>query len=177
MYLCTDPAVAGYCSRAPHTSLPKVKLSSEPTSTLSPRPSARDLHTAIVWGWHLSCTHRRSPWVKRCRIRDIYKDQAVYHVGTSTDNSHSSLEMEMHRTETKKVGFLPRAMAEHMVMASAAAVASSNSEELDSCMPVRSATIVWKFSSASSLSPTHQAVTGVSTMIRAVTELISCCCD
>lgn len=47
--------------------------------------------------------------------------------------------------------FLPRASAEHMVMASAAAVASSSSEELDSSMPVRSDTTVWKFSSDSSL--------------------------
>lgn len=54
-------------------------------------------------------------------------------------------------TDTRKVGFLPRAMAEHMVMASAAAVASSRSEALESCMPVRSATIVWKFSWDSSL--------------------------
>lgn len=36
-------------------------------------------------------------------------------------------------------------------MASAAAVASSSREELASFMPVRSHTIVWKFSSASSL--------------------------
>ena len=47
--------------------------------------------------------------------------------------------------------FLPRAMALHMVIASAAAVASSNSEELAICMPVRSDTIVWKLSRASSL--------------------------
>ena len=54
-------------------------------------------------------------------------------------------------TDTRKVVFLPRASAEHMVMASAAAVASSSSEELDSSMPVRSDTTVWKFSSDSSL--------------------------
>ncbi len=54
-------------------------------------------------------------------------------------------------TETRKVVFLPRASAEHMVIASAAAVPSSSSDELDSCMPVRSVTIVWKFSSDSSL--------------------------
>ena len=55
------------------------------------------------------------------------------------------------RTETRKTGFLPRAMAEHMVIASAAAVASSSRLALLSCMPVRSATMVWKFSSDSSL--------------------------
>ena len=38
----------------------------------------------------------------------------------------------------------------HMAMASAAAVDSSSSEALASSMPVRSQTIVWKFSSASS---------------------------
>jgi hypothetical protein len=38
-----------------------------------------------------------------------------------------------------------------MVMASAAAVASSSSEALLICMPVRSHTMVWKFSRLSSL--------------------------
>ena len=38
-----------------------------------------------------------------------------------------------------------------MVMASAAAVASSSKEELDMGMPVRSHTMVWKFNSDSNL--------------------------
>lgn len=38
-----------------------------------------------------------------------------------------------------------------MVMASAAAVPSSSRDELDSSIPVRSDTSVWKFSSDSSL--------------------------
>lgn len=38
-----------------------------------------------------------------------------------------------------------------MVMASAAAVASSSKEELDMGMPVRSHTMVWKFNNDSSL--------------------------
>lgn len=38
-----------------------------------------------------------------------------------------------------------------MVMASAAAVASSSKEELDMGMPVRSHTMVWKFNKDSSL--------------------------
>ena len=42
-------------------------------------------------------------------------------------------------------------MALHIVIASAAAVASSNREALDMGMPVRSHTIVWKLSSDSSL--------------------------
>lgn len=54
-------------------------------------------------------------------------------------------------TDTRKVVFFPLASAEHIVMASAAAVASSSSEELDSSMPVRSDTTVWKLSSDSSL--------------------------
>ena len=41
--------------------------------------------------------------------------------------------------------------AVHMVMASAAAVASSRREQLDRGIPVRSATIVWKFNKDSSL--------------------------
>jgi len=36
-------------------------------------------------------------------------------------------------TETRNLSFLPRASALHMVMASAAAVASSSREELDNC--------------------------------------------
>ena len=54
-------------------------------------------------------------------------------------------------TDTRNLGFLPRAMAEHMVMASAAAVASSSREALEMLILVRSATMVWKFSSDSSL--------------------------
>ena len=54
-------------------------------------------------------------------------------------------------TETRKLSFLPRARALHMVMASAAAVPSSSSEALDMAMPVRSVTTVWKLSSDSSL--------------------------
>ena len=61
--------------------------------------------------------------------------------------------MEERRTETRNLGFLPRAMALHMVMASAAAVASSSREELARLMPVRSETMVWKLSSDSSLLP------------------------
>ncbi len=45
---------------------------------------------------------------------------------------------------------LPSAMCRHIVIASAAAVASSSSDALASGRPVRSLTIVWKFSSASS---------------------------
>ena len=58
-------------------------------------------------------------------------------------------------TATKNLGFLPRAIALHMVMASAAAVASSRSEALDMAMPVRSDTMVWKFNSDSSLQLKH----------------------
>ena len=50
------------------------------------------------------------------------------------------------RSETKTLGrFLtePR----HICMASAAAVASSSSDALQTCMPVRSQTMVWKLSS------------------------------
>ena len=43
------------------------------------------------------------------------------------------------------MGFLPRFNAEHIVIASAAAVPSSNKEELDNGMPVKSVIIVWKF--------------------------------
>lgn len=54
-----------------------------------------------------------------------------------------------HKRETMNLGFLPRAMAEHIVIASAAAVPSSSRDELDMGMPVRSDTIVWKLSSDS----------------------------
>ena len=54
------------------------------------------------------------------------------------------------RTETRNFSFLPRASAEHMVIASAAAVASSSSEALEISMPVRSVTTVWKLSRLSS---------------------------
>ena len=54
------------------------------------------------------------------------------------------------RDDTRNLGFLPRAMAEHMVIASAAAVPSSSREELDMGKPVRSEIIVWKLSSDSS---------------------------
>jgi hypothetical protein len=40
-------------------------------------------------------------------------------------------------------GFLPRAMALHIVIASAAAVASSSREALAICMPVSSQIMVW----------------------------------
>ena len=43
-----------------------------------------------------------------------------------------------------------RASRRHIAIASAAAVASSSSDALARSMPVRSATIVWKLSSASS---------------------------
>ena len=52
-------------------------------------------------------------------------------------------------SDTKNVVFLPRARAEHMVIASAAAVASSSRLAFEICMPVRSVTAVWKVSSAS----------------------------
>jgi hypothetical protein len=61
------------------------------------------------------------------------------------------LALRLQLTETRKRGFLPRATALHMVMASAAAVASSSSDALLICMPVRSQIIVWKFSRLSSL--------------------------
>jgi hypothetical protein len=48
------------------------------------------------------------------------------------------------RTDTRKRGFLPRATAEHSVIASAAAVASSSSDALEICMPVNSQIMVWK---------------------------------
>jgi hypothetical protein len=44
-----------------------------------------------------------------------------------------------------------------MVMASAAAVASSSREALEICMPVRSHTMVWKLSRDSSLKPAQQS--------------------
>jgi hypothetical protein len=45
-------------------------------------------------------------------------------------------------TEMRNFGFLPRAMALHIVIASAAAVASSSREALDMGIPVRSQTMV-----------------------------------
>jgi len=54
-------------------------------------------------------------------------------------------------TETRKRGFCPRAKALHMVMASAAAVASSSSEALETGIPVKSVTMVWKFRRDSNL--------------------------
>ena len=54
-------------------------------------------------------------------------------------------------TETRNLSFFCLERAVHMVMASAAAVASSNRDELDMGMPVRSHTMVWKFSKDSSL--------------------------
>ena len=56
------------------------------------------------------------------------------------------------RSETTKRFALPGLRARmrwSMVIASAAAVASSSSEAFATSMPVRSSTIVWKFSSAS----------------------------
>ena len=47
-------------------------------------------------------------------------------------------------TEMRNFGFLPRAIALHMVMPSAAAVDSSRREELDMGIAVRSVTMVWK---------------------------------
>lgn len=54
-------------------------------------------------------------------------------------------------TETRNLSFFCLDRAVHMVMASAAAVASSSRDELDMGMPVRSHTMVWKFSKDSSL--------------------------
>lgn len=54
-------------------------------------------------------------------------------------------------TETRNLSFFCLYRAVHMVIASAAAVASSSSEELDIGMPVKSHTIVWKFSRDSNL--------------------------
>ena len=54
-------------------------------------------------------------------------------------------------TEIKNLVFFPRASALHIVIASAAAVASSSRDELDRLIPVRSEIMVWKFSSDSSL--------------------------
>ena len=51
---------------------------------------------------------------------------------------------------TKKPSWPGFASARHSVIASPAAVASSSSEALASGSPVRSATIVWKLTSASS---------------------------
>ena len=51
----------------------------------------------------------------------------------------------------KKPRFLPRPIERHIAIASAAAVASSSSDEPASGSPVRSAMTVWKLSSASSL--------------------------
>lgn len=45
-------------------------------------------------------------------------------------------------TDTRNLIFFPRAMATHMVMASAAAVASSNRDAFANGKPVRSETIV-----------------------------------
>lgn len=57
-------------------------------------------------------------------------------------------------TETRNLSFFCLDRAVHMVMASAAAVASSSRDELDMGMPVRSHTMVWKFSKDSSLHST-----------------------
>lgn len=57
----------------------------------------------------------------------------------------------------RNLTFLPRAMALHMVMASAAAVPSSSRLALLMGIPVRSVTTVWKFSSDSSLVPTPRS--------------------
>ena len=54
-------------------------------------------------------------------------------------------------TETRNLSFFCLERAVHMVMASAAAVASSKREELDMGMPVKSHTMVWKFSRDSNL--------------------------
>jgi hypothetical protein len=48
-----------------------------------------------------------------------------------------------HLSETKNLGFFPRFTAEHIVIASAAAVPSSRSDDCAMGMPVRSAIIVW----------------------------------
>ena len=54
------------------------------------------------------------------------------------------------RSDTKKRLHSLLAMRWHMAMASAAAVASSSSDALAISIPVRSVTMVWKLSSASS---------------------------
>ena len=46
-------------------------------------------------------------------------------------------------TETRNLSFLPRAKALHMVIASAAAVASSSRDELDSCMDMEASIWLW----------------------------------
>lgn len=105
------------------------------TTASSPRPSARVRHTSIVCGWHLLWEH---------------SSKTGRHQGDWTVE-HEPWLCQKKLTETRNFGFLPRAMALHMVMASAAAVASSNKDALDIGIPVRSHTIVWKVSSVSSL--------------------------
>ena len=51
---------------------------------------------------------------------------------------------------TKKRALFPRVIRRHSVIASAAAVASSSIDAFAIAMPVRSHTIVWKLTSASS---------------------------
>lgn len=65
--------------------------------------------------------------------------------------THTSTKGLSGRTETRNFSFFCLERAVHMVMASAAAVASSSKEELDMGMPVRSHTMVWKFNNDSNL--------------------------
>mmetsp|Transcript_4043 Transcript_4043/g.12145 ORF Transcript_4043/g.12145 Transcript_4043/m.12145 type:complete len:264 (+) Transcript_4043:913-1704(+) len=57
--------------------------------------------------------------------------------------AHTAMVWGWHLSETRNFGFLPLAMALHMVMASAAAVDSSSSEEFAKGNPVRSEIMVW----------------------------------
>ena len=74
--------------------------------------------------------------------------------GTLKNNACQSLRPAGELTETRNFSFFCLLCAVHMVIASAAAVASSSREQLDRGIPVKSATMVWKFSSDSSLQQT-----------------------
>ena len=63
----------------------------------------------------------------------------------------SNLQTNACLTETRNFSFFCLDKAVHMVIASAAAVASSSKDELDIGIPVRSQTMVWKFNKDSSL--------------------------
>ena len=69
----------------------------------------------------------------------------------ATIHTHVCTQGLSDHTETRNFSFFCLERAVHMVMASAAAVASSNKEELDMGMPVKSHTMVWKFNNDSNL--------------------------
>ena len=110
-------------------------------------------HGAACWPRHSTkqckvqlLVPARQRWAPQNSLLRLARDQAA---SLQQDACQSLRPGEL--TETRNVSFFCLLCAVHMVMASAAAVASSSKEQLDSGIPVKSATIVWKFSSDSSL--------------------------